>query len=107
MQVLGPPDLVLSVQKPSPILQFIMDRIGKDWMVLRIGKDGRGPTLVPGPGPNPKPDILAIHIGVDSAREALESGHLCKLTEDRNGSRLGWKEMGLDGSNHDFYVLLQ
>ena len=41
------------------------------------------------------------------AKKLIESNLLCKLTRYRNNSKLGWSDLGLDGSNCEFYCCMQ
>lgn len=47
----------------------------------------------------PVPDFIA--------KELLESGRFTVLTADRFNHKIGWKELGLDGSTADFFLCVQ
>lgn len=49
----------------------------------------------------------SIPIALEAANELIETGMICKLTEDRDGQRIGWKESGYDGDVADWYVCVQ
>lgn len=75
---------------------------------LRIPKDGSQPESVetvrcpPGCGCAER-----VPISHDDAREAISGHLLTRLTEHRNGARMGWRELDLDGDVADWYVWMQ
>lgn len=87
----------------SPPAAGVLNAIGLG-MRLRVPHDGGGAML------NDSTDQGRESLGPvnpDHVQELLASGHLAKLTKDRNGSRMGWAEKGLDGDAADFYCCVQ
>jgi|SRR6185369_130898 len=73
--------------------------------VLRVSKDGC--SLLPSKHrafqfPEPVEGVW-VHF----VNELKASGFITQLTENRNGSRMGWKEMELDGSGCELWVCTQ
>lgn len=51
----------------------------------------------------PVPELVSY----GAAKAAVDLGPLGKLTEHRVDHKLGWRELGLDGSKADFYLFIQ
>lgn len=61
--------------------------------------------------PNVEYDVSKIKIPRHDVDTFITSPMLFKLTENRIGDnrsyRMGWRDLGLDGSSTDFYVMTQ
>lgn len=52
-----------------------------------------------------KPTITPLD--ADAVREVLATGLLCPLTENQINQRMGWRQLGIDGSKADIFVFIQ
>jgi hypothetical protein len=69
---------------------------------LRVPHDGSGPHLAAF-----RAEHEALPVPAHVVDILLRSNQIQKLTQFRNGQRCGWHELGWDGFNADYYVLMQ
>lgn len=96
--------------------QLIMEAIGRGRRLRVVKNSVHGATLVNNYADWRPPHVprhlvsTAPVIGpldASAVAELLELGVLTKLTEHQQDQRVGWRDIGLDGSKADFYVCIQ
>ena len=91
--------------------QLILDSIGTG-RKLRIPKSGEPASLVDSYYRSDPRPLIFLRKPIEplepkAVEELLKSGLLYRLTERGEGARYGWRDMFLDGSKADFYVMVQ
>lgn len=87
----------------SPPAAGVLNAMGLG-MRLRVPHDG-GPAMLHDSTDQGRESLGPVN--PDHVQELVNCGQITKLTKDRNGSRLGWAEKGLDGDVADFYACVQ
>lgn len=88
----------------SDAAKILYARIGTGMILCIEHSSGKGSLVNAPTHPTGFPDCL---VDTNAARELLEGFVLHRLAKDREGSRNGWQEIGLDGSHADFWVHIQ
>lgn len=74
---------------------------------IRVPRKGRRqlPELVKPNEPIGAAPVFRVYAPL--FRQMVREHDIFQLTEDRNGQRAGWRELGYDGDVADWYVLMQ
>lgn len=81
----------------------VCDMIARRY-ILRVPILGE-PDFLPAPNAQPCPAEQMPKVDREYVGYMAKLGFLRKLSEERAGNYLGWKEIGVDGTNCELYVL--